>query len=697
VNSALGATGGDSRAALVTMTAANGALRLGTARSASDIILGATGGNLTLTTGDALRNILLTGNLLVIGSSWAAGERTEAAGASGVLVGTASGASLLLTSSGGGVDLGTGAAVGSATVTAATDARIAALTSTTGDIAVTAGGAVTGQQQSDMSFGRTDLSATGAEGDVTVAAGTLARLGTVRAGRDVDVRAGAATGAGATAISIDATTITGRDVALRTDRGGIRLDTVRGRDDVVILANSSQASGNGDVTVSVVASAGTAADGADLGSGSNAAGVADTLAGSVAEEAGFTRNLADGSDLLISATGTLNLMAGLAIGDDIDLIANRISLGNDGTGIAQTQAARIELVNRTAGGSVNLTVFGGTGDDAGAFMLNASEVNLLNADVVNLFSGAQPVEIRAVALSANVGDINLRLLGTGRFDVIGSLQGSTASRTLQIGGVIGDPNPNAAGAMADRIVIRPTVGGGGRILLSAGRLDLRGQRIAAGLDPSADATPQQNLLSEIGILTGAPDATSEVAGNFVSNPNSSLYFEQTLIGTGDAAVFLRADRLTVTYSEYALFQNTAFQNGLSAGVVLDSRTAGGLALDINTTGREALNAFALFGSINDARASAAAVLGATAIDASNVNPANSRINGCLISSAGGGCLITAINPPRVEAVREDLINIITADEAALQVDPLVGTSNEALLTDCESDPGAEQCPAEERP
>jgi hypothetical protein len=182
-----------------------------------------------------------------------------------------------------------------------------------------------------------------------------------------------------------------------------------------------------------------------------------------------------------------------------------------------------------------------------------------------------------------------------------------------------------------------------------------------------------------------------------ASPNSSLYFEQTLIGTGDAAVFLRADRLTVTYSEYALFQNTAFQNGLSAGVVLDSRTAGGLALDINTTGRDALNAFALFGSINDARASAAAVLGATVIDASNVNPANSRINGCLISSAGGGCLITAINPPPIEAVREDLINIITADEAALQVDPLVGTSNEALLTDCESDPGAEQCPAEERP
>jgi hypothetical protein len=63
----------------------------------------------------------------------------------------------------------------------------------------------------------------------------------------------------------------------------------------------------------------------------------------------------------------------------------------------------------------------------------------------------------------------------------------------------------------------------------------------------------------------------------------------------------------------------------------------------------------------------------------------SRANGCLIGSAGGGCLSASIVQPTLSVFDSSRADVFrSGDDLTLPFDPLVGTSNEALFSDIAS-------------
>jgi len=224
------------------------------------------------------------------------------------------------------------------------------------------------------------------------------------------------------------------------------------------------------------------------------------------------------------------------------------------------------------------------------------------------------------------------------------------------------------------------------------QLDLRGQRIGVG---------QTDLLTALGLASGgSPVSPGDVAANYVGNAASRLYNPSA----PTSADVVTAYRLTVSYDQYALFQNTA-PGGEPRGAALGSLGVT-QTLQLNSSGSGASNGFALFGRINDRGGSQAAVLGPTVNVLNGANPNNTRINGCLVGSGGGGCLISAVSTPPVnifDQSRADLIR--TSNELPLSFDPVVGANNEALFSglepsdqvltqpDCRNAPENPACPA----
>ena len=211
------------------------------------------------------------------------------------------------------------------------------------------------------------------------------------------------------------------------------------------------------------------------------------------------------------------------------------------------------------------------------------------------------------------GSTRINLLGTARVDIVGEIDASGVNRTLQIGGTTGAASPTDPATLASIIRIAPMSSGGGRIILGSGSLDLRGAKIGVGLD--------DGFLSPLGLIAGgSPVSTAIVQEDWIGNFNSTLY---GIPGGYADPVVISAGSITVTYTDYALFQNTAGK-GLPSGVNADN-------LFIVSSGDDG-NGFELFGTIDQVGGVGAAFL----VKPTTVSLGNSRINGCLILT-GGGC------------------------------------------------------------
>lgn len=630
----------------------------------------ATAGTLRATNG----SIAVTGASIDIGTA-AAGTTLDLTAGGGTLAlgtGTAGGAATLRTTGGGtagDISVGALAAGGPVTVTSISDARLGSASTTGGAITVTAAaGEVTG----NGSGGRADLSASGA---VTVIGDTLARLGTVTSGGAVRVEADG--------IDATATTANGGALMLLADAGSVTLGSGSARDAVTITAA-------GDASVAGLVRAGggaltVAGNNVSIGSGQASGAIALTArtgAATLRQGSAGTTILIDaatkaslGAAGLVSAGGTAPAAA-----NTIEVRASDIDIGAGTDTSARLRAAAVTLRSRSAGALALGDAVAGDGGFASAPMqLTALELNRIAATDLVLDSQARDVRIGTLALNGAAGSRTVSIYTMGRIDITGTVTdpSSAAGRVFTLGGT-------AAGndyASTIRAAATPTAGG--RLLFSdSSNIVLAANRIGFGQDLV--------FLDTIGLVPGnTPLSVAEIVDRFVSQPNSTLYVANAFRSNGVAyaagAQLLTANRLTVRYSDFALFQNTTQPDvaGAAAGVRVNSLdSAQGPTIALGSSGEAAQNAFALFGQIADRTGTAAALLGGTVIQLNGVNPNNSRINGCLIGSGGGGCLISAVTPPVVNVFDPAQANVFASSaDLAIEFDPVVGTNNEALFSD----------------
>ncbi|MBM6574780.1 filamentous hemagglutinin N-terminal domain-containing protein [Microvirga sp. SRT01] len=722
----------------VALTATAGAARLGNVR--------ADGGAITLLASDALAATTLAaaraidiraGSDLTVGTA-SAGTTTTLNAARDMSLGTIATGSDLTVATGrtltaGDVTTTTGAitidAGGTATIDRLRSAstatiRVGALTLndgvTSGALTVTSTGdarLVTARSGSDAvitSGGSTSIGSLTVAGDAALTAGGALAIGTADSTGGVRTRSGGATTA-TTLIAGQTLTATGSSVAIGSAtaaRGGMTLtatggdlalgtasvaanvnlaanglvsvagDLSAGGDYAIDAANvalgsaaTARQTANGRVTIT--ARGGAITGGAALNLASGALGVTLTSSGDIAL-AGASSVRAVGGDVTIAAGETAALGTVAATGRTIAVSAQDVTLAGGVT------ADTIRLTNIAASGATRL---GDSPADNRAefdlagrrFDLSTAEVGRLAATTFVMDSRGRDVRIGALAIGTATGANRFEVRTGGRLDVLGRMTtlGSGATRQIVLGGD-GVAAADGSGGRAGVIRIAATQGGGGRLLVGDATLDLRADRIGVGLDA--------DFLSAIGLANGGtPLGTDQVASRYVAQPNSTLYNASFTGQPGYTdPVLLTARSLIVRYSHYALFQNTA-RAGDTAGAVLGTTpgapTSGALQLVAN--GGATPNAFALFGTINGIGSTATSLLGgdAIAVDAA-VSRTNSRANGCVIGSAGGGCLSSSIAQASLNIFDTSRSEIFrTADDLSLPFDPLVGTNNEALFSD----------------
>ncbi|MFS0738568.1 filamentous hemagglutinin N-terminal domain-containing protein [Sphingomonas sp. 1P06PA] len=599
-------------------------------------------------------------------------DATASSGALALTSGTAGGAVTLATTGGGtagDISVGTLFAGGPVTVTSASDARLGRITSTTGAISVTA---ASGEVTGTGTGGRADLTAGGA---ATIIGGTLARLGTVTSGGTVRIEADA--------IETTAASANGGALTIVADGGSVTLGSGSARDAATIIAS-------GDATVAGLL---RAAGGAVTVTGNNASVGNGQASGAIVLTArtgsATLRQGSAGTTILVDAATKASLGAdGLvsagpatpATANIIEVRANDIDIGTGTDPAVRLRASGVSLRNRSAGAlALGDAVAGDSGFASSPMQLTALELNRISAADLILDGSTRDVRIGTLALNGAAGSRTVSIYTTGRIDITGTVTdpGSTAGRLFTLGGT-------AAGndfASAIRAAATPTAGG--RLLFSDNsNIVLAANRIGFGQDLV--------FLDTIGLTPGTtPLSVAEIVDRFVSQPNSTLYVANAFRSNGVAysagAQLLTANRLTVRYSDFALFQNTAQPDvaGAASGVQINSLdSAQGPTIALGSSGEAAQNAFALFGEIADRTGTAAALLGGTLIQLNGVNPNNSRINGCLIGSGGGGCLISAVTPPVVNVFDPAQANVFASSaDLAIEFDPVVGTNNEALFSD----------------
>jgi hypothetical protein len=216
--------------------------------------------------------------------------------------------------------------------------------------------------------------------------------------------------------------------------------------------------------------------------------------------------------------------------------------------------------------------------------------------------------------------------------------------------------------------------------MPSANVELRGGRIGVGQDLRfLDATG-------LGLTPGSTPISGAAAGSlFIGNAGSSLY-SAAIAGqpySDPTAPLFSARTLSIRVTDYALFQNTGTP-GSNAGVVLGGTLTSPIAGAFQVSGPNPpdANGVALFGSINGATDDATALLGAGSISVIAVDRNNARINGCIVGSGGGGCLVSVVTQPALavfDASRADLIR--SADDLEIPFDPVVGTNNESLFSD----------------
>jgi filamentous hemagglutinin family protein len=552
-------------------------------------------------------------------------------------------------------------------------------TARTGDVAVnrlTAGGAATALANGAVAVG--EFGARG-NGTITATSGGI-RLDTATASALTLKAAGDISGRTAAGASV---TTTASDLMVSGDRA-------------VTLASATSAGGatisGGDVRVS----GGLGAARALLVQARNALTLGDATAGSTlsltatngltaqALRAGGDTTLKAGSAL---SAGAIDTGGALSVngGADVSIASSRTggTATIDAVGIAtlgqmiagpsltiRASDARLSGVQRASSvGFENRTgdtsaLRLGDGTTADGFQLSDAEIKLVEADALTFRQGAGAVEIGTLAFDADAGRRTVDVLGTGRMTIDGVVSGAGAGRMFRFGGTSASDTDTASA-----IHVAATGTAGGRLLFDTADLDLRGNRIAVGLGSGF-----LNLLND--------DATvTQVVAGLVGNANSALYNANLGGGAYDpsAPTTVSAHSLTVRYGDYALFQNTGVAR-TNTGIVLGGTPTAPVnpALSLRPTGPA--NTFAAFGTINGVGSTAAALLGPNAVSLGSANVSASRINGCVVGS-GAGCLTAIVIQPTLQvfsASQADLFGSVA--DLTVPFDPLVGGSNEELLT-----------------
>jgi len=471
-------------------------------------------------------------------------------------------------------------------------------------------------------------------------------------------------------------TNTGHDILLNAS-GAITAANLTAARTVTITGSPVTVTGGTTATAGNIVVAGGSA--ASLGS-ATAAGTIGVTAGTI-----NVGSASSGGTLNLNATGSTLTLGSATSGGDVTLAAvTRATLGPvtatgrnvslsavDADLNGNITASQISVLNRSSG--TNPLRLGNGAPGTGGFALDQNEVNRLNAPTVILDAGtsgtgvAQDVGIGALALDADSGASRFEIRATRRIDVTGALTATgTGTRVIRIGGAA------AEGTRATTLRIAATASGGGRVIVPGVDLDLRADRIGTGQDAG--------FLANLGLTPGgAPTSPANVATNFIANGASSLYIPDGLNGGAaytDPAL-IRADSLTLRYTDYALFQNTG-GSALSGGAEIAS---------LSTPSQPALSllgpaeGFAIFGTINGVSDSAAAVLGDQVLTLVEINRLTARVNGCLIGS-GSGCIASTTSQPPLpplNAFRGDIFS--TQGDLSIPFNPVVGTNNESLFGD----------------
>ncbi len=557
-------------------------------------------------------------------------------------------------------------------------------------------------------------------GDVTA----TARAGDLAITRLVAGGAATATASGAVAISEFSAKGVG---AITATGGGIRLDTatasaltLKAAGDIAgrTVAGATLVSTGGDLTVTgdraVTLAGATSAGGATIGGSDvrvsgglgaarallvqarNALTLGDATAGgtlSLTATSGLTAQaLKAGGDTSLKAgaalaAGAIDTGGALSVtgGGDVSLASSRTSGAAtiDAVGIAtlgqmiagpsltiKASDARLSGIQRAAAvGFENRTgdtspLRLGDGTTADGFQLSDSEIKLVEADALTFRQGNGAVEIGTLAFDADAGRRTVDVLGTGRMTIDGVVSGAGAGRMFRFGGTSTSETDTASA-----IHVATTSVAGGRLLFDTADLDLRGNRIAVGLGAGF-----LNLLND--------DATvTQVVAGLVGNANSALYNANLGGGAYDpsAPTTVSAHSLKVRYGDYALFQNTGVAR-TNTGIVLGGTPTAPVNPALSLRPTTAANTFAAFGTINGVGSTAAALLGPNAVSLGTANVSASRINGCVVGS-GAGCLTAIVIQPTLQvfsASQADLFGSVA--DLTVPFDPLVGGSNEELLT-----------------
>jgi hypothetical protein len=252
---------------------------------------------------------------------------------------------------------------------------------------------------------------------------------------------------------------------------------------------------------------------------------------------------------------------------------------------------------------------------------------------------------------------------------------SNADRKIHFGG-------SASGVGRADIISVPAEsnGDGGSIRMGSANVELRGTKIGFG--------QIGGFLQPLGLSSGTPLDAQSVAARYIGNAQSTLYNAAADVGgvrytVQPEVVLLEARTLTVSVGEYALIQNTGL-TGTSAGTVLGGSVSAPIngALFVSGPNPPDAGGFALFGTINGLTNSSAALLGSTIINVTAVDRANSRVNGCLVGSSGGGCLVNVVSQPTLNVFDSSKADIFkSAADFEVPFDPVVGTNNESLFGD----------------
>jgi filamentous hemagglutinin family protein len=676
---------------------AGGALGFARVTGGTDVTLDA-GGGMTGAQARATGALLATaGGAIAIDDGSAGGALAYDAGTA-ITAPLARGGSLAMIARGGPLSLTDGASTGTATLDATGDITIGTLTAgstldavATGSIGFTrleatadaltlSGGAITGGEAragtslNAQSDGALDIDSGTAGGPLTYRAATSLTAGSASGGTlsltslggPLSLTDGTSTGTATLDATGDITigngldaggdlSITGAGVALNSGGGG----TIRSGGALGVTATSGGISGG---ATTLRSGAGRTLTLTARGSG----GTVDFAAGSTI--AGGSS--ASGGDVVVDTTGTARLGAVTAAGKAITLTAADLDLGG---------AVNGQTVTLRNGGTANSVRLGEAPSENGAefngvaaprFELGQAEISRVTATDFVIDAGARSLTIGTLSVASGTGSRSIALLGTGRVDLLGRLstEGASTDRTLTIGGGA------TAGTRASLIRIAATPGGGGRIGADGVALILAGDRIGAGYDVG--------LLDQLGLTpdSAASPTAAEIANRFVSQPNSALYNAGFAGPPYTDPVIVRAGAVTVSFRDFALFQNTA-PPGQTSGVNLPGIT-GRPTLKIVADPTVTDNAFAFFGTVNGVSGSATSLLGAEGIEIDGpVSRGNARANGCLIGSAGGGCLLASVVQPQLLIIDNNSEIFGTTDSLALPFDPLVGSSNEALFSD----------------